>query len=881
MVDSRPLWLALWLALLYHSPQGTRAAPVDPQNQGGLVWRGQVTPGHDLPREQVLQEVTRLQRLLQQEPGDESLGWSGDPGPWVTWTRRSLLSLTRLYLPDPTKVNPQCRRDLLTLYQALVDLPQLAQHGILWPAKLVDSWGKFTDGVLVGNTKALGFFSECLDVDVHRGSMPRHGLPHPGAQLPGRVDDPPRRPPSLHHQHPDPRGRAGPMESLRNVPVLEEELPDDPKEESRPGPDSSSPQSSFQGQYCLLTYHSRGDNHTEAPPPPPVRVPAMSLLHQQPLLLHLLAYATCMPSTCTHLELKSVDAELAQRDLQVGSVACQTRQERHALGATEICGVVVLTLVGVVLLVATLVDVWSRATGRLALREGDLRFLLVFSVTRNLTKIFHLETRRSSQVISCLHGIRFLSISWVVLGHQYAYSATVAQNPLDALQVTKRVGFQIIANGDLSVDTFFLMSGLLVTLGVMTQVTKRGSFNVALYYTHRVIRLLPPIATTVFAVATVSGLLVEGPVAPPYTTYYLKGCRHSWWMDVTFISNLVFPYISQMGKKDEGATCLPHCWYTSVDMQLYLVMPLLILPLYFWPRKGTVLLGVWTLASLIIPSVIVGVYHTWPSSLLVQDPEAMLEYNHKVYLMPWCRAGPYLVGVWAGYIIHRARESPTLSRLQPGQVVFGWTSAVGVALAVLFGIVRYNFAGLPSQVAHMSLVEAVVYGGLHRAAWGAAVAWVVLACHWGYGGPIDWFLSYPLWQPLSRLTYSIYLTSLPIQFMLLYSTTRTTYFSHIIKVEETCGVLFIVFLASVLLSLVSESPILALEKLVLQPSKTPVKAEEQLKEDVSPTVEREDVKVDLQDAKDDPPPPPPPLTLRVVRLSTTWWNDEGLDPTVD
>lgn len=59
---------------------------------------------------------------------------------------------------------------------------------------------------------------------------------------------------------------------------------------------------------------------------------------------------------------------------------------------------------------------------------------------------------------------------------------------------------------------------------------------------------------TVLAVATVSGLVVEGPMSQPYTTYYLKGCRHSWWMDVTFISNLFFPYLLQMGKTNEGST---------------------------------------------------------------------------------------------------------------------------------------------------------------------------------------------------------------------------------------------------------------------------------------------------------------------------------------
>lgn len=70
-------------------------------------------------------------------------------------------------------------------------------------------------------------------------------------------------------------------------------------------------------------------------------------------------------------------------------------------------------------------------------------------------------------------------------------------------------------------------------------------------------RLLPPIAMTDAFLATVSGLLVTGPLAGLYRSFYLKGCRHSWWMDVTFTSNLLFPHLADMGKTNEGATVGP------------------------------------------------------------------------------------------------------------------------------------------------------------------------------------------------------------------------------------------------------------------------------------------------------------------------------------
>jgi hypothetical protein len=52
-----------------------------------------------------------------------------------------------------------------------------------------------------------------------------------------------------------------------------------------------------------------------------------------------------------------------------------------------------------------------------------------------------------------------------------------------------------------------------------------------------------------------------------------------------------------------------------------------------------------------------------------------------------------------------------------------------VLYAVVFGafdIIQYNRGYNP--------LESTLYGGLHRAAWATAVAWLIFACHTGYGG---------------------------------------------------------------------------------------------------------------------------------------------------
>ncbi|XP_042889060.1 nose resistant to fluoxetine protein 6-like [Penaeus japonicus] len=676
------------------------------------------------------------------------------------YTRRSFLNLVPLYLPDPVRANPECRRDLQALYRSLIALEELVKNGTLWPMQMVDSWGKFADGMLVGNLNLMGFFGECVRISVTQ-------------------DD-----------------------------------------------------ADFRGQYCYLNYGAAKNTSNVTDEWQEIRMPLVSTRLPNSLLI---AYATCMPSTCTSDELAdTVNEALAPAGYELKMTQCQVEHPQHALSSEEIFGIVFFSVLAAVLVAATILDVWDQYFNHQRLQTGPAKYLLVFSVSHNLEKLFHLDTTKNPGTISCIHGIRFLSICWVVLGHQYVYSVQLASNPSELFELTKPAAFQMIANGDLSVDTFFLLSGTLVCLSLMREMSRTGRFNPALYYLHRIIRLLPPIAMADAFLATVSGLLVTGPLAGIYRSFYLKGCRHSWWMDVTFISNLLFPYLEDMGKTNEGATCLPHCWYTGVDTQLYILVPLVLLPLYYRKKQGRLWLSFWTLASLVVPGAIIGAYDLWPTSMISTDTEASLQYNYKVYLTPWCRAGPYLVGLWAGYILHTAKNSPQYSKLSARQVWAGWAAATGVALAVVFGIARYNnpSPGTPQ----MSLTEAVLYGGLHRAAWAVAVAWIILACHWGYGGPVDWFLSHPCWQPLSRLTYCIYLSSLPIQFALQYSTVRPHYYTNLAKIQETCGVLFIVILVSIALTLVSESPILRLEKLILRPSTPKIQEETTMRPDDLPSV---------------------------------------------
>ncbi|EDW25183.1 GL24551 [Drosophila persimilis] len=68
-----------------------------------------------------------------------------------------------------------------------------------------------------------------------------------------------------------------------------------------------------------------------------------------------------------------------------------------------------------------------------------------------------------------------------------------------------------------------------------------------------------------------------------------------------------------------------------------------------------------------------------------------------------------------------------------------------------------NNESMLTKAPPLTILEESLYYTLTRVGWPLALCWIIFACMQGYGGLADSFLSSPLWQPLSRLSYSVYI----------------------------------------------------------------------------------------------------------------------------
>jgi peptidoglycan/LPS O-acetylase OafA/YrhL len=278
-----------------------------------------------------------------------------------------------------------------------------------------------------------------------------------------------------------------------------------------------------------------------------------------------------------------------------------------------------------------------------------------------------------------LDGLRALCVAAVAWSHWRAYFGLPQQ---------------IFPGAELGVETFFVLSGFLIT-GILLDNRSQGWRPLVLkqFYIRRFLRIFP-----VFYVVLALALLLDA-----------TGIRSTWMWHAGYASNIYFYFHGWLGS-------LSHFWSLAVEEQFYIVWPLFILAI---PAR-------WLPPGILLTMLAAPVY-----AIYMTANHPGVSWITPSVLTPSCFSALGM-GALVAYLVRNSSNPKTTLQ---------WFLFAG-----LVGLSLWFAASAPLWLKPFArLAEDMVFG------------WLVFSVAGGVRGPVGWFLQCAPVSYLGRISYGIYI----------------------------------------------------------------------------------------------------------------------------
>jgi len=450
-------------------------------------------------------------------------------------------------------------------------------------------------------------------------------------------------------------------------------------------------------------------------------------------------------------------------------------------------------------------------------------FLQAWSLSRNMTSFAKTRPDDGEVSFAVLDGLRVLSTLWVILGHTVIWPLLSVGYENTAMILPPygrltQLWFQIVPGGYFAVDTFFWLSGMLGARALHAKVKNSPTllsvkgFCLRLYpfaLLTRWLRLSLVYAFIIIFTQTWYSELGKGGLLWNASTGMSHGmgcassidndtCKTYWWSNLLYINNLI---------PGQRVGCMAWTWYLACDMQLFLLVPLLVL---IRERVGK-MAGWVILLLLIVASCAANAWVIWNENLVTDPVLGSLtgSFMEDVYEVSWMRAQPYLIGIGCAWLLEAwsvggssgvgfrntsledrgsrvlgvasGPPEPLLAgatdlhlQSRKGRFTGSCTSAFGavllqilsfalMCLVVFVPVTRYRCDTLQdcthADAAPWPMYINILYGAFNHAVWALGMSGLMMLCFYRAPGTcwVTSTLGSTFWQQPMKLTYSAYL----------------------------------------------------------------------------------------------------------------------------
>ncbi|XP_031353007.1 nose resistant to fluoxetine protein 6-like [Photinus pyralis] len=243
----------------------------------------------------------------------------------------------------------------------------------------------------------------------------------------------------------------------------------------------------------------------------------------------------CIPSACTGKEFAKYYKK--SKMVSVSEDSCQTKKTHFQLDVGTKIVLTFFTLWILWVIFSTIYDIVIQHLNK----EPSHWLLVSFSCYTNAKRLFDITTDETE--ITCLRGMRVLTMIWVIVAHHHMLAYTLPQrNNYKGEFFATHITQGIVATGsEASVNTFFLLSGLTLSYVFMRKTGKLGKFNLLAFYIHRYVRLTPTLGVIILVYVFLLKHMGSGPLWSEIVGRASGACERNWWKTLLYIQNFDHP----------------------------------------------------------------------------------------------------------------------------------------------------------------------------------------------------------------------------------------------------------------------------------------------------------------------------------------------------
>lgn len=202
------------------------------------------------------------------------------------------------------------------------------------------------------------------------------------------------------------------------------------------------------------------------------------------------------------------------------------------------------------------------------------------------------------------------------------------------------------------------------------------------------------------------------------------------------------------------------------------------------------------------------------------------DYMKLYYVKPYCRIIPYLIGIFVYFIYADSKskekedESSLYKKIGKMITATSWFKYIlyiaGIALMILPSYMKYYLDKYPNS---WGQGYATFFEVSYRVFFVLGFVFVILPSLLGQGKILTACLGSPVFSPLAKFTYGVYLGHPFFFYFTFYYTLFGHYFNHVHTFTMVMSVMFASYVLSFFATALYESPVVQLMKLFAEPKK--------------------------------------------------------------